>query len=52
MPKTEEWTAVNIKKTQMALINAVAKETKLRKCDIVEMGVRSKYQKICNTIKD
>lgn len=52
MPKTEGWTAVNVKTDQMALINAIAKETKLRKCDIVEMGLRSKYPKICNALKD
>lgn len=48
--RNEEWTAVNIKKDQMAIINAIAKETKLRKCDIVEMALRSKYPKICKAM--
>lgn len=46
MPKSEEWTAVNVKKAQMDLIDRIAKKTKLKKCDIVEMGLRMAFADI------
>jgi len=46
MPKSEEWTAVNVKKTQMSLIDKIAERTKLRKCDIVEIGIRKAFSEI------